>query len=114
MAKKRNPRNLNGLQLRTLALLQEMAKHSRHRLGSEDDGAIGVTNLPPAHGNHLRIGPYTALRKDASGLSNEAVWVALERKGLARSRYPITIYLTEEGLEYETGMRDRVLRSTDH
>jgi hypothetical protein len=51
---------------------------------------------------------------DATGLSNESVWKALERKGLARSFFPTAITLTEEGRNYETGLHDQILHGSDH
>ena len=37
----------------------------------------------------MAIGRFTVSTRDASGLSNPAVWVALARKGLARTDGPI-------------------------
>jgi hypothetical protein len=54
------------------------------------------------------------LTRDASGLWNEAVWNALQRKGLAVGSFPVLIRLTASGLGYETGLRDRILHGTDH
>jgi len=38
----------------------------------------------------------------------------LERKGLARSDWPRAITLTAEGLSYETGLGDEILRHAAH
>ena len=56
----------------------------------------------------------TTATRDASGLRNPAVWVALERKGLIRSTYPFSAVLTSLGREYETGMREIVLHKGSH
>ena len=52
--------------------------------------------------------------RDASGLRNPAVWVALERKGLIRSMYPYGGVMTPLGLDYETGMRETILHRSGH
>ncbi len=54
------------------------------------------------------------MAKDATGLVNPNVWNALERKGLARSLYPEAIVLTADGVDYETGLEERVLLRADH
>ena len=59
-------------------------------------------------------GARVVLARDATGLRNAAVWVALERKGLARSSFPFAITLTEAGLGYDTGLRDTILIGGDH
>ena len=51
---------------------------------------------------------------DVTGLRNENVWKALERKGLARSFHPFGIVLTRAGLAYDTRLRDRILLRADH
>jgi len=102
-----NPLKLNALQLRTLTILQELAKHPSHALPPEPSGAVAVTNLPHPHGDHFSS-------RDASGLYNEAVWKALERKGLARAAFPQVIALTPDGLAYETGVRGEILHAGGH
>ena len=109
MARKRNPLNLNGLQLKTLTLLQELARHREHATGTEQAGEVMVSNLPAAHGDHFHVGPYAVLARNATGLSNPAVFAALERKGLVRSLYPLGAVLTAAGLAYETGLRQAIL-----
>ena len=52
--------------------------------------------------------------RDASGLRNPAVWVALERKGLIRSMYPHGAVVTPLGLDYETGLREVILHMSGH
>ena len=73
-----------------------------------------ITNFPHIHGNHFHIGSAVAMAKDATGLRNENVWKALERKGLARSFHPFGIVLTRAGLAYDTRLRDRILLRADH
>jgi hypothetical protein len=111
MASKKNPLNLNALQLKTLTLLQEIARHS----GPADaDGAVRVDQFPHAHGDHFHIGEGVAATRDATGLANPAVWAALERKGLIRSEFPVAATVTAEGLAYDTGLRDHVIHRSFH
>ena len=70
-----------------------------------DSGAVAVAEAAEIH---------FARAKDATGLRNAAVWLALERKALARSSFPFAITLTAEGLEYDTGLRDSILIGGDH
>ena len=114
MAPKNNPLRLNKLQLKTLCLLQELARHPETSSPAEDTGEVMISNLPNPHGDHFHIGPRVAMAKDATGLRNQAVWVALERKGLARSSFPFAITLTVEGIEYDTGQRGAILYGVDH
>ena len=114
MPKKQNPLNLNPLQLKTLTLLQELARHPGHGAPSSEPGEVIVSNLPHPHGNHMHVGPYLVHAKDGSGLGNESAWKALERKGLAKAMYPFAILLTEAGLSYETGLREAILHGSDH
>ena len=55
----------------------------------------------------FHLGDAVVAGKDATGLTNEAVWNALARKGLAQADYPRQIVLTAEGLGYDTGSRAR-------
>src|SRR5208282_6712847 len=87
MATKRNPLKLNPLQLKTLALLQELARHPEHATRHGDD--VMVSQLPAAHGDHFHVGDFAVAARDATGLSNPAVYAVLERKGLIRSLYPM-------------------------
>jgi hypothetical protein len=111
MPPKKNPLNLNPLQLKTLTLLQELARWAGP---PEADGSVRLDELPRPHGDHFHIGEAVALTRDATGLGNEAVWVALERKGLIRSEFPHAAVITAEGLAYETGMRSRILHRSHH
>ena len=114
MLQKKNPLKLNPLQLKTLALLQELAKSPETSSTNDDTGEVIITNLPHPHGDHLHIGNRVAHSRDASGLHNPSVWLALMRKGLARGDYPLAILLTKEGLAYDTGMGAILLGGHDH
>jgi hypothetical protein len=111
---KANPQKLNALQLRTLTILQELSKDPSHALPPEPSGAVAITNLPHPHGDHFHVGRFVVSSRDASGLYNEAVWKALERKGLARAAFPQVIALTPEGLAYDTGVRGEILHAAGH
>ncbi len=114
MASKRNPLKLNKLQLKTLTLLQELARHPDTATADADTGEVLITGFPPQHGNHFHLGSYVVLARDANGLRNEAVWRALTRKGLAHGMFPIAITLTSDGVAYETHMQEQILHGSDH
>jgi len=112
MPPKRNPLNLNPLQLRTLTLLQALARlpdHSRN----EGEGVL-IDNLPRPHGDHFHLGDAVVMTRDASGLFNQAAWVALERKGLIKSMFPEAAVLMPSGLDYDTGLAETILHRADH
>jgi hypothetical protein len=113
MATKKNPLNLNPLQLKTLTLLQELARLPGHHQPGEA-GVVLVTNLPRPHGDHFHLGDAVVRSRDASGLANEAAWVALQRKGLIKSMFPTAAVLTPEGLGYDTGLAAEILHRADH
>jgi hypothetical protein len=112
MPPKKNPANLNPLQLKTLTLLQELARLEQKPADGEE-GAFLVTGLPHAHGNHFHLGNAVVATRDASGLGNEAVWVILERKGMVRRSQDFAV-ITAQGMTYETGLRDSILHRSDH
>jgi hypothetical protein len=114
MPPKNNPRGLNALQLRTLTLLQQLARFPETSTRNEQTGEVMITNLPSPHGNHFHCGDAVVLARDATGLRNEAVWRALERKGLARCFWPFGIALTPEGTAYDTRLADEILHRADH
>ena len=114
MPPKANPLKLNKLQLKTLAILQELARDRRTSSINDETGEALITMIPQPHGNHIHVGGRVVMTRDASGLWNEAVWNALQRKGLATSTYPIAIRLNADGLAYETGVSDRILHGSDH
>lgn len=109
MPPKRNPLNLNPLQLKTLTLLQELARLPDHAVRHEEDGSILVAGIPAPHGDHFHLGDSVVASRDATGLANPAAWTALERKGLIKSFFPQGALLTPAGLTYETGLADQIL-----
>jgi hypothetical protein len=113
MLPKTNSLHLNALQLRTLALLQELASLPEFSEPGEEPGSV-VVRPPDPHGDHFHLGGAVVASRDASGFRNPAVWLALERKGLIRSMYPHRAILTPLGLDYETGLRDRILHKSSH
>ncbi len=109
MPPKRNPLNLNPLQLRTLTLLQAIARIPG-AAAQRPDGSVVISQFPCAHGDHFHLGDAVVAGKDATGLYNEAVWHALTRKGVAKADYPREIALTPEGLAYDTGEAGSILQ----
>lgn len=112
MPPKKNPLKLNKLQLRTLTLLQVLARQEGMSNTIAETGDVVIMQLPHAHGDHVHIGPFVVSARDISGFSNPAVWTALMRKGLARTDSPPT--LTAEGAVYDTGLSDRFIAPSDH
>lgn len=110
MPPRNNPLKLNPLQLRTLTLLQALARipGAAHQA---PNGEIQISQFPQAHGDHFHLGDAVVAGRDATGLYNESVWNALTRKGLARADYPRAIVLTREGLDYDTGLAGEILRT---
>lgn len=113
MAKK-NPLKLNALQLKTLTILQQMARSPDHAQPGDEAGSIMVSNFPAAHGNHFHVGDAVVLARDASGLGNANVFAVLERKGLLRSMHPLGAMLTAAALTYDTGISEQILHRSDH
>lgn len=113
MSPRRNPLNLNALQLRTLTLLQELAHLPDYSRPGEEAGSVVIASLPMPHGDHFHLGEAVVASRDATGLRNPAVWAALERKGLVRwlSDYAV---VTPLGLGYDTGLRHAILRLGGH
>lgn len=114
MAPKKNPLGLNPLQLRTLAILQHLARFPETSTRNQATGEVMISTLPQPHGDHFHCGDAVVLAKDATGLRNEAVWRALERKGLARSFWPFGIALTAEGAAYDTRLAHIILHRAGH
>ena len=114
MVQKKNPLRLNALQLRTLTILQQLARFPESSTTNEETGEVMITNLPQPHGNHFHCGDAVVASKDATGLKNEAVWKALERRGLAKPFFPIGIALTPDGVGYDTGLSGTILHRSDH
>ena len=110
----KNPLGLNNLQLKTLALLQALAE-AEPGLIDEASGEMVLDRLPHAHGDHFHVGPHVVSAHDATGLGNRAVWLALERKGLARAlEFPHAIALTGAGRDYEVGQGAAILHGHGH
>ena len=122
MPPKRNPlctiptvyNYINKLQLKTLTLLQELAKLPDMATPNAETGEVTITGFPPAHGNHFHMGPWLVMGRDATGLQNEAVWRALARKELAHGTFPVAITLSPAGIAYETHMQKEILQGSDH
>jgi hypothetical protein len=108
MPPKQNPAKLNPLQLKTLTLLQAIAKIPGAS-ATTPDGDTAITQFPHAHGDHFHLGDATVASRDATGLENQAVWNALTRKGLIKSEWPHQIALTSAGVSYDTGLADQIL-----
>jgi hypothetical protein len=114
MPSKRNPLGLNPLQLKTLTLLQELARIAGKPAGDDEPGGLAVSDLPSPHGDHFHLGEAVVAARDATGLRNPSVWAALERKGLIRPKLPEAVVLTSLGQEYDTGLRDAILHRAEH
>ncbi len=114
MANRKNPLKLNKLQLKTLTVLQALAKDERLATPLAESGEVYIAQLPAAHGDHFHVGHHVVLGRDATGLSNPAVWTALERKGLIRDPSPISMTLTSAGVSYDTGLYKDILHGSDH
>jgi hypothetical protein len=114
MPNKRNPLNLNALQLKTLTLLQEIARIAGEPAPEGEPDGIALKRLPSPHGDHFHLGESVVAARDATGLRNPSVWAALERKGLIRSRLPDAVIVTPLGQEYDTGLRDAILHRAEH
>jgi hypothetical protein len=114
MPSKRNPLNLNPLQLKTLTLLQELGRVAGKPGAEDESGGLVITQLPDPHGDHFHLGEAIVAARDATGLRNPSVWAALERKGLIRPKLPQAVILTTLGQEYDTGMRGTILHRAEH
>ena len=114
MPPKRNPLNLNALQLKTLTLLQELARLAGKPAAEDEPGGLAISQLPNPHGDHFHLGEAIVAARDATGLRNPAVWAALERKGLIRPKLPQAVILTARGQQYDTGLRETILHRAEH
>jgi hypothetical protein len=115
MPPKSNPLQLNTLQLKTLAILQELAGVDGWARPDEATGAVTILGIPHPHGDHFHVGARVVMSRDATGLANEGVWKALERKGLAKdAQFPQQITLTPEGVGYDTGVAEQILHGGGH
>ena len=64
MPPKRNPLNLNPLQLKTLTLLQELARLAGKPAGEDEPEGVAITEFPHAHGDHFHLGSLLQLPRD--------------------------------------------------
>ena len=114
MADRPNPAKLNALQLKTLAILQELARSDGGAAETLDDGSVALNRLPRPHGDHFHVGTALVLAKDATGLGNPAVLNALQRKGLLIQAPDGRPALTAAALAYQTGIDSQILHRSDH
>ncbi len=109
-----NPLKLNPLQLKTLAILQALAKEPAFADPPDAEGTVRIRAFPHAHGDHLHIGPAVVLARDATGLANPNVYNVLARKGLILAGPAGEPVLTPAGLAYETGIARTILHTSPH
>jgi hypothetical protein len=109
-----NPGKLNALQLKTLAILQALARERAFAHPPDPDGTVLIHTLPYAHGDHFHIGRAVVSTRDATGLANPNVMNALVRKGFVLGGPAGMPILTGAGLGYDTGIAARVLHGADH
>lgn len=114
LPRKKNPLNLNTLQLKTLTVFQILSGVEGCASPPDANGDIAIFQLPHAHGNHFHVGDALLATKDTTGLHVPAVWAVLERKGLIRPQPSATLAITAAGLAYDTGLRDTLLIRSDH
>lgn len=107
-----NPLKLNTLQLKTLAILQELATSGGGE--AQADGSVALARLPRPHGDHFHVGGALVRAKDATGLTNPAVFGALERKGLVARGTDGRLLLTAPAVAYDTGVAGEILHRSDH
>jgi hypothetical protein len=112
--KRVKPAKLNALQSKTLAILQQLAKHPDCCEAVEDSTDIRITRLPHAHGSHMHVGDFVVSNKDASGLDNPSVWAALTRKGMVREGWETDLVITEAGQSLITGLEGKFMSHSDH
>ena len=113
MALLNNPLRLNNLQLKTLALFQELSCISDYSNQLEDGGRM-IQWIPSPHGDHFHIGSAIVKTKDATGLNNENVWNALERKALIKKEnFPRSLVLTRSGQDYITRIKQQLILGSD-
>lgn len=114
MPPKTNPLKLNALQLRTLALAQVIGREPGMAVRNAANGLVTLADIPHPHGDHVHVGRFTVSSRDASGFANPAVWVALERKGLAQRHDRGDLSITAAGMDYDTGLGERFAEPSDH
>jgi hypothetical protein len=113
-AERTNPLRLNTLQLKTLAILQALARTEGAAEPPDEAGRVALRYLPDPHGDHFHVGRAIVMSRDATGLSNPAVYGALERKGLVAKGPAGGPALTPEGLGYPTGVERQIFHGGHH
>ena len=114
MPPKKNPLRLNKLQLKALTIMQAYAGTEHGVADEETEGEVTIT-IPPPHGDHFHVGDAVVLLKDSTGLINQGVWAALQRKGLIKPLvFPTVCTLTAVGMSYDTGVGDTILHRATH
>lgn len=114
MPPRKNPLKLNALQRKTLCLFQALTEDAEHGGGETADGGREILFMPQPHGDHFHVAGGVVLSRDASGLSNPAVWKALGKKGLIAPRPGGGLIVTAAGMAYGTGLRSQILHGSDH
>lgn len=114
MVKQTKSVKLNPLQSKTLVILQILANDPESSAELDESNDRKITRMPHAHGNHMHVGEFVVSSKDASGLTNKSVWVALARKGMVRENWEEEIILTAEGLAFSTGLEKHFVSPSDH
>jgi hypothetical protein len=105
MPPKKNPLKLNKLQLKALTIMQAYAV-TPNGVSEGEDGEVTIT-MPAPHGDHFHVGDAVVLMRDATGL--------VKRKGLIRPlMFPTILTLTQQGLDYDTGVGDAILHRANH
>ncbi|MCB1833988.1 MAG: hypothetical protein KDH19_11225 [Geminicoccaceae bacterium] len=114
MTNRKNPLKLNALQLKTMAILQYLARQENWALPADEDGNVVLRGLPSPHGDHFHVGDALVRARDATGLFNRAVYTALGRRGLVTPGTTGFPAITPMGLEYDTGISADILHRSDH
>jgi hypothetical protein len=70
MPPKRDPLNLNPLQLKTPTLLQALARLSGHHRPAGAEGAVLVEGLPTPHGDHFHLREAVVMTRTRADLSD--------------------------------------------
>ncbi len=109
-----NPKKLNPLQCRTLAILQQCARTPGFAESPDEAGGVLLLGMPRPHGDHFHLGDALIHARDATGLRNASVLNAMVRKGLVRVHPSGRPVLTPEGLAYDTGVAAQILHRADH
>jgi hypothetical protein len=109
-----NPSRLNPLQLKTLTILQALAREPDFAAPPGEDGSVRIHALPHAHGDHVHLGGAVVALRDLTGLANPSVLNALARKGLLKGGTDGAYTVTGAGLGYDTGIAEQILQGGDH